>query len=379
MKRSLLLPTLGVVGGLLALSPCAGAQPVQLPEPLSIQDFNQDTGGWISIGDGTKVLAEHATENVKEGGGALRFDYNVAPGNLGALICPVTTHSLTTLQSISFWVKSNRDTSFIFALQEQNGGRFGTAFSVTANQWQHVEISPDELVLQKGNDDPKDANGKLDMAEVEGAAFLDLDLLLAGLAADTNNPLVKLLGLQNGPRSLYVDDVVFSGKPFGVEAPDKSVLDEFRHPQAAWLKVGAVTLKTVQDAQTKKGMLQADYPQSTTRLSAFAKLLAPGILAKKQGMSFQMASRRRATLIVQLEETSGGKYNAVLQVPADTTPSLQEVKFADFKPSDDSKDNNGRLDLEQVKQLLIIDASALLGGADGEGDNTLWLGELRAR
>jgi len=48
----------------------------------------------------------------------------------------------------------------------------------------------------------------------------------------------------------------------------------------------------------------------------------------------------------------------------------------DFKAADDSHDNNDKLDLDQVNQVLILDVNGLLGMT--EGDNTLWIGNLKA-
>ncbi|BCM91377.1 hypothetical protein IAD21_03249 [Abditibacteriota bacterium] len=370
------LPIINILGVLFSLSVCAWAQPPQLPEPLYAQNFDGDITPWVGLGEGSKASVDRAIENVKQGTGVLRFDYKVAAGTVNLLVSPIAPHSLDTLRSISFWIKANRNASLVFALQEQGGGRFGTIFSVIANQWQQVEIAPDDLILQTGSDDPKDENDKLDMDKVEAVAIMDFDLIFAQ-SATPNTPLTRLFGLQYGPRTLYIDDLVFSSKPLSPEPKENALIDDFKHPQAAWLKIGDMTLETIQDGGTKINSLQANYTQSTAHLTALAKPIPIGILAKKKELSFELASRRKVTLIVQLEEKSGGKYNATLEVPGDETPATQTLSFDDFKRSDDSKDDDDRLDVEQVKQLFIIDASAMIGQCEGE--NTLWLSQLRAK
>ncbi len=372
-----LLLTLGVWGALLTSIGSAAAQPTELPEPLLAQGFehDQDAKTWVGIGDNAKVSTEQAPENVKEGTGSLRFDYQVAPGQNNVLLSALAPRSLATLESISFWIKANHNASFIFALQEQGGGRFGTTFSVVKDQWQRVEIAPEELVLQVDKDTPKDADGKLDVEKIEGVALLDFGQFLAQLAADPQNPIARILGIETGARTVYLDDVSFSSKPLPLEAPDKSLLDDFKHPQVGWMGIGGVTLKVAKDDAGKNPALQADYTQTANRVVAFAKLLPPGVLANKDSLAFDIATKRHATLIVQLEETSGGKYNTICDVAANETFTPRRLAFAAFTPADDSKDNNNRLDLDQVKQILIIDASGMMG-LDG-GDNTLWIHPIR--
>lgn len=386
---------IGAVGALLVFAGAAKAQPDQLPEPLYSESFENGVGTWLGIGAGAKVSTERTPENAEQGAGSLRFDYQVTPGQMNALIAPFGPNSLATLQSISFWVKADHTTSLALTVQEEGGGRFSTVFSVTKGQWQRVEVAPWDLVLQVGKDDPKDGDGKLNLDKIEGIGLFDFTQLIAQMATDPNNPIVKALGVQMGPRTLYVDDFVLSSDPPtplpGAKVPtDKSLLDDFAHPQVSWAELGDVTFKVLHPFQ-KKGQpqatipdntLQADYTQAPGRIEAFSKFLPDGVLTGKTSLSLSVASRLHTTIIVQVEEKSGGKYNTSFEVPAQvappdpgTAPSFQTLAFADFKPADDSKDDNNQLDLDQVKQILIIDASGMLGG--GEGENTLWLSQIR--
>ena len=55
---------------------------------------------------------------------------------------------------------------------------------------------------------------------------------------------------------------------------------------------------------------------------------------------------------------------------------FRSATLADLTAAQDSKDNNDKLDLDQVKQLVVIDISGWVDGADA--DNTLWLNNFRA-
>ena len=157
---------------------------------------------------------------------------------------------------------------------------------------------------------------------------------------------------------------------------DGVVLDPLEHPQAGWVGVGDVALQRVAGKDATANALKADYQQAPGQLSGLIKPLAPGILAGKDS-SFKAVSTQHANLLLLLEETGGGRYNVPLEVSAGGAPVELSVNFSAMKPAQDSRDDNNQLDLEKVKQILIVDISGLAGG--GGGENTLWLGDIRAR
>jgi hypothetical protein len=107
-----------------------------------------------------------------------------------------------------------------------------------------------------------------------------------------------------------------------------------------------------------------------------ARSVSRGSLVGASRLVFDAASVRPAELTIQLEEIGGGKYNAQLSIEGGSNSKLREIPFSQFKPADDSKDTNAKLDLEMVKQILILDTAGALNQVDQE--NTLWLGNLRA-
>jgi hypothetical protein len=375
MKR--FSPLFAALGALFTFVGLAEAQPPELPEPLYAETFDKGGSSWIGVGSSARVAMETGTDNIKQGTGALRFNYNVLPGQINALICPIAPPSLGTLQSISFWVKVDHSAPLAFIFNEQNGGRFGAVFTVNSGEWQRVEIAASELVLQNGKDDPADANGTLDLDRIDSAALVDFSQLFAQVALDPASPMIRILGIEMGARTLYLDDLVFSSKPFPIAPDSKTVIDAYNRPQASWFGVGGVSLKTVRGAEPEVNALRVDYSQTAGKLNVFAKLLPAGLLGGKTGLAFSVSSKQRATLIVQLEEKSGGKYVSTWEVPGAETVTSRTFPFAEFHAADDSKDDNNRLDLESVKQVMVMDASGLLG--TGAGENTLLLGRILMR
>lgn len=373
-----MLPMWALLGSAMMLSQNAWAQPPQLPEPLYARDFDVDAGDWIAIGKDAK--AYQVREGAKTGAGALRFDYAVENGSLNALAAPMAAGALNTLQALTFDIKSDHDTPLVVNLKEQGGGSFSTPLSLVADKWQRVELAPADFVLQTNPTDPKDANGKLDMNKIESFSLLDFSQIF--VQGDVNNPVSRLLNVAQGPRTLWLDDVSFSSKPLPelpvVEAPAGAVsIDPFLRPQVSWLGVGNVALQRAVAEKPADNALQAQYEQAPGRINAMIKMLPPGILAGKEQLSFQIASEKPAILIVQLEEISGGKYNIMVPVAGEVKPKMVEADFSEFKPADDSKDDNGQLDLDQVKQIFVMDVAGISG--QEKIPKTLWLGRISAK
>jgi hypothetical protein len=80
-----------------------------------------------------------------------------------------------------------------------------------------------------------------------------------------------------------------------------------------------------------------------------------------------------ATLIVLglVERDGSGYTNVTRTLPGEWL--LVETPFSEFKLGEDSKDENGQLDLDQANMLVIVDAGGFLPEAKGE--RTLWVDE----
>ena len=366
----------GITSGLFlvgaATCDLATAQPPEVKPPLVRQNFEDGLGDWSSFGETAKVSLSTQPENVKEGQAALRFDYAVKAGQFNALFAPMPPRVLEKVRLFRFWIKADHASSLAFVLQEQGGGRYLSIFHAPKDIWQQVEILPSDFVLTEEKDGTKDPNNKLDLDLVEGVALGDLSQMFI-----QNTESAKLLGITAGPRTFYLDDVSVSDAVLpAVEAPEGLVnLDAFTAPQLSWVATGDVRLSRVKDQVLEGPALQADYRQAPGKIAGFSKAPGRGKLAGMEQLQFAAASTKPALLLLQLEEKSGGKYNKMINLGGEKKLNEVKLSFKDFKPGADSKDNNDRLDLDQVKQLLILDMSGFLGL--GENDVTLWVGPLR--
>ena len=75
-------------------------------------------------------------------------------------------------------------------------------------------------------------------------------------------------------------------------------------------------------------------------------------------------------------EKGGGKYNTVVELPGNSGRADLSLNFADFKPAGDSHDDNNKLDLDRIFQLLFLDSTGMADNTDA--DNTLWINNIKA-
>ena len=123
--------------------------------------------------------------------------------------------------------------------------------------------------------------------------------------------------------------------------------------------------------------IQAKYERSADRIMGLAHQINKGALTGMKFLSIEAASLNPSTLIVQIEEIGGGKYKMPLELAGGSVVKTTNLTLADFTPSDDLKDSNNKLDLDQIKNIILIHISSMTGAADQE--NTLWLGSVVAR
>ncbi len=379
MKKVVLLGTLlGVFCG------AAKAQPPVVNATEGIFDFEDGRTIFSTLGDDAKLSLDTNNINVKAGRASLRFDYVIAPNKMDLLLKTGQPGEASRLKTFRFWAKSDYATNLVMVLQEQDSGRWMSTFHLPKNVWQRVELSVDDFELTSNVDDPKDNNGKLDMDLVSAAALADYKQIFA---ATDNEEMKKILGIKAGPHTFWLDDFEASKEPLPKAPEDPlgaTMLDDFVHPQLNWTMLGDMLLKRVTEEQMKQvgrpvsviGQgLQAEYRQQVGGIVGLTKMLQPGLLKDMVALRFAVATEQAMTLLIQLEETSGGKYNTTIELPADNKPGEVRLVPMLFEVAQDSKDNNKRLDLEQVKQILFVDATGLLGGA--VNDNALWISKLR--
>lgn len=344
--------------------------------PIISHGFETTTEGWNAMGDNAHLSITNDAANVKSGKGALKYEYKLAKGEMDILMLPTPSQALAKMKSLHFSIKSDHTAPFIMSLSEKDGGRYNAVFTVSANKWQTVELAASDFVLAEDKNDPKDPDGKLDLEQVENIGIVDLGMFFA----QADNPeMAALFGIKLGACTAYFDDFVVTNEPL---LPSSSTLngdfhvDTFARPQSSWVGIGVLGVSVASGKPLEGKGIKIDYHQTPMKPAGVFRSIQKGKLTGATKLVFDAASTRAATLVIQVEEVSGGKYNTTIMVPAGGVAKTYELAFSNFNAAEDSKDDNGKLDLDQVKQILVLDASGFLESADS--DNTLWLGVVRA-
>jgi hypothetical protein len=337
--------------------------------------FKGELGGWVGVGQTAKVTTTGEASIVGPDAGALKFDYAIAKGQFNALALQTAAGSLKNAKSMRFRIRTDFPTLVAVALQEEDGGRYVALVQAPKDAWQTVELSTGDFGLSMEKNDPKDPNGRLDMEKINGVVIGDVSQFLA----QAEGPASDLFDIPKGAHTLYLGEFTVgsdSVTPRTVSAGQDVRLDTFAHPHLSWFGVGGAKLSRASGKPLDGAGLRVDYRQTPSKLTMFTTPLLPWVLTTSKALSFDAASVEAARLIVQVEENDGGKYNTMIEVPAGSTAKRFRLSFADFKPADDSKDASGKLELGNVKSIVIVDVSGLVDGANK--DNTLWIGNLLA-
>ena len=364
----------------------------QNADSLLLDTFEMDVNGWSALGPHASVGTTNESSKVKNGKNALAFNYRIdtappAPGEppVDALVRPVHEGQLTGARSISFWVRSDASAPLALALTEHNGGRYTASLWVAKNQWQHVVLAPEDFTLGDGKDDPKDPDGKLDMDQVESIALINLHAFVA-LSLKETPVNATLFPLQNGPRALWLDDFSVSRAPVVFDAPaprtsegEKGGLwvDALRRDTPAWMPLGTVEMKTDAMAPTTGRALRLDYTRQPGKITAALRDIHATDLSAYDHLEFDIAAAKAGKILLVLEEKTGARYQTILDVEGSSVSSRKAIYFANLAVADDGpKDANGKLDLDQIKNISFVDVTAFLDMMTQP--NTLWIGPVRA-
>lgn len=344
--------------------------------PLVNHTFKEGVEGWIGIGDTAKLSVSHDAGIALPSEGALKYDYSVAKGSFNALDLHTPLDSWTKGKSFKFRVRSDSNTLLAIELHEQDGGHYAAIVQVPKDKWQTVELSTSDFILSQNANDPKDPDGKLDMDRVTDFVVSDVAQFLVTI---DNAALSSLFDIKQGAHTFYFDSFTISPDsiPGSTTSSGDSVsLDTLVHPQLSWIVLAGMKVSKT-SAKPLEGLgLQADYHQTPNKPALLNRALQSWVLTGSKVLTFDIASIQPATIIVQLEQYDGGKYNMTVEIPGGSTLQHKKLLLDGFARGDDSTDKDTKLHLALVKSIAFIDVSGMMTQADK--DNTLWLARLTA-
>lgn len=332
------------------------------PPTLPRHTFATSDEGWIALGDVAKA------SRVSQPRSALQLEYTVDKRSINLLVRQVDVGQLAGAQQLHFLVKCDTDTTLAFMVEEKGGGRWMAIATVSKGTWQEVELAPTDFSLGRDAGDPTDANGRLDLDKVSTLSLLDIHQFLVRVE---NPALQSLFSVATGPRTLWLGEFSASVTPLPA-----TTLDGLARPQLGWTGIAGVSLKRVIAASPLQvPSLEATYSVAANKVGGLFRSFPTGALTGKTSLTLTAAVLKSTSLLVQIEDELGAKFNVMVEVPGVRVAKKIVLPFADFKPSDDSK--RDKIDLSRVKQVLILDISGLTESV--EQTNTLWLANLEAK
>ncbi len=371
---------------LAAVSACLMAattlQARQDPEKrMVIADFEGELGEWtaMKMGDAgvgpdsdSKLAITREADRVKAGKGALSYTYDITPKTVRVLALQKPM-DLTGMKSLRLWVKCSQATAVVIGLTEAAGASYQAVAHCPAGAWQEVALNLSELTL----DEPaKDANGKLDLDQIGSITIFDIGGFLA-----------LFLPELKGTRTMTLDDVTFSSAPVALTTGATQVtkivpvhlVDNFESPVIRWLPIavdfaegpkfslfeaGVAVDKDVPEGGGKQS-LKFSHPRKGKKIHGILRNLEKVDLGKAVSIDLSVKASHDGSYFVAIEEKGGARYNKKIDLLLGDWKTYT-WKLGDFTLAEDSRDDNGKLDPDQIKQLTIADVTALMGGDEAE-------------
>lgn len=347
--------------------------PSAIAQQIRTQDFETGLGGWVVLGDKAQVGLVHDPAWVNTGRAALAYNYSVDKGVVHVLVLPVTTGSLSKVQTLSLAVKSSVLANVAISLEEQGGGRWTAPVSLPAGKWTELTLRTDDFALATGEGDPSDPNGRLDMDRVRQLTVVDVGAMLAGQSAD----MARMFGIQAGTRRLAIDNLTFGNALATTARPGGLTrrLDRFDEPVLHSMVLGASQVTLERGAPLTQPGLSLIYAKGPGAVMSWIQPVKEGELSGAQDIRLQLASRMKSELVLKLEQANGDKFQTSLEVAGDGKLKDYTLPIKQFERADDSRSRAKTPDMARVNQVVLMDIG---GWFASKGDNRLAVQQLSA-
>ncbi len=157
-------------------------------------------------------------------------------------------------------------------------------------------------------------------------------------------------------------------------AAERLIHSDFEKDEAGWIVYGADSAHirvTHTDVKTGTGALELDYEASSTKPAALVLPILQS-LEKMQSVRFWMMADSAEAAAISLNEKTGGRYVALtwLQPHVWQRVELTPEDFILSTNPGDPADPDGKLDLDQIGSIAVLDVSQILNATfDQHGAN----------
>lgn len=299
--------------------------------------------------------------NVHGGTGALDLAFTAA-GNVGLGFQNLTAPGA---KSLSVWLKATAPTPLFYTVSETDGSAYEGFFHLPANQWTNLRVSLADLQLGPQN---QDENGQLDPDQINVIYFTDLSNL--------GGEVGRALGKKEGPQHIWADDLALDTADVATKFPETdadgtrtTAIADFRDRVLHGLVVGDTTLTFVPGVRQTGDEVAAQlgFTIGGWQWSGMVLPVKRAAMTGLREVRLFLNTEADARLVLVLEEHDGSRYHAVLNLRGGGGWKQQVARIEDFMRDPASADENGALDLDQVRMLLVL-VDAFNSVPDGEGN-----------
>lgn len=371
----------------LLMVPAWSQVPTNLGITLQYWDFEENTEPWSTMDEQAILGLTSEQENVLAGTSALELHYLLQPapaegagwpkGNVGVQLEGGTPG----LAAVALGLKTSYPTCVAVSLQVEGQEPCLVPVFSTGTDWHHIVLSLNELLPP---DQTRLPDSPLPTEQISRLVVVDLGpwLMLIG------RQLPFIVTPSPGPRRLWIDEVrlvATAPSPEVVSLPDgateAAIIDSCDRAAFRFIVLGGeqVQPSLEQQAEGGAGHYRINYTLPGGTLFLLLRTMHVGSLAGTANLHFSVRASRPLTLLVSVEESeesNKSRYDTAIEIePSDDWTRL-DIPYDSLTLSDDSTDENGQLDPEQITVLTLADMSALVSLENLE--TTLWLDDIYA-
>lgn len=358
-----------------ALAATIAAGPLHAAKVVKTWNFEDGLSGWETMDQQGNVSLAAGTGEVAEGSLALHLSFKrVATkaemqqrGMPGSIVAQVQLPPEPTPTCLEFAVRVKLLTPLVVSLSEDDGSRYQQVVTVMPGKWHRAKMYFSQFQLA---DDSSDENGRLDGSQINALAFIDASLFSVILGEEMKAAPIRIATMAGGENEIWLDAIRLTDEP----APSENVVEDASSALPRFLTLlGPKAQLSREDAGLDgKPCWVLRYDMAAREVGGMMWGLPPGALTGTAGLRLVMQADRPLAYVLQVKEADGSEYNVLLQLEAGKKLD-QQFPWPDFTLGDDSTDENGRLDVDQIAAVMLADATGLLEGAAHQAEVRLGL------
>lgn len=303
-------------------------------------EVEDDLAFWSALD--VDALLTLATEEgtAHAGRGCLQFTYTAREGVFEQIAARPL--SAGNARNLSFWIKTDSPTNLTFGVVEEGGAFYQQFAAVPADHWTLVSLPLSHLVRAQ---DSIDASGRLEPEHIVEFRIADL--------ANLPGALGDALGRKAGLHRLWLDDVAISAEgPIAAVAPEGLLVDDFERETIYALAIGDAVLEraAVGEGHALNVLCQNIGQRWVGLVTAVGHL----DLRETQALHLRLTTSQPLVLNVTLEEWDNSKYTQRVALPTPDEWTEKTLPLDSFVLETDSADENGALDRDQIRVLIIV-------------------------